>query len=945
MFHQINSTRVSIREYLYDGNWITKPILLLVAVVLKAFRIRIPGSTDIPPVTSLRPFLVDASTVPPELAELLEPTVQDLRRQGFRDVGSLYINDVGRNTRYAGQVMLSSKGDGIAWVRNRLWPQLPRHSRFTRVSLYSLFRDGTVVSTTSADRDLLDPPHWHVKYSTGANVDRLLDEHRQHLLNRTSKAPPRQLVVDEAIDCLDYVQEDFVKFQMSRGVFEQAASDSEEITIAEETAREAADSTVDPADSLFDPAGMVDELQPVIESVRSLETKRTQWLTKLIILFLSVALFVTFGAGQWGWELVLLLVPILFVHEMGHLIAMKWFGYKNVQMFFIPFLGAAVNGRHYQVDGWKKAFVSLAGPLPSIGMGIVLGIVAVVIESDLCMQAATLTLILNALNLLPLLPLDGGWVAHITIFSRSSLLDMIFRVGTIALVLIASIAFGDRILTYLAIGMAVGLPMVWKTMQVRDLLKDDPLPEATGNEIPEEAIRRIVSLVQQSSLPASNVDQLAATTVNVYESVSMKPPSWPATFGIWGLHGGGLVAACLGMLTLQTAMLWRLGSFDVPEPVQQNVPLDIADAELNLGDGDVPCSDLLMWQFADPALAEEAVESLPEDWPFTVTRLGFVVLSSAEAIPEIDAAPADDNDDWSRPVSIRERIMDQELQRIEDERLDRIAMPTRRRRSFVSASGYPVIVARFSTSDEQRHVVNSLSTLPPRLDNQFPVAPWCPRQRIDRQQEKLRRLLAILDGSARELPWAEAAPAEPDERGLESRTAEAFQEWLAEQEKRQQAQQKLRQDWIDEARRRAGGPQAALLTAYAQFEADVAKHGEDEPAGAVLAENIQQEAFPILTDYLRPFDADLGYLAPGALDFRFGAFASYGGIDREFDPGAVESEAPLTDNPLSARINVRDTVDAAAAFGGIIAWLKKQGATDVDLRYPEFAVADFAVVD
>ena len=33
---------------------------------------------------------------------------------------------------------------------------------------------------------------------------------------------------------------------------------------------------------------------------------------------------------------------------------MRLFRYSNVKMFFIPLLGAAVSGRHYNVPGWKK---------------------------------------------------------------------------------------------------------------------------------------------------------------------------------------------------------------------------------------------------------------------------------------------------------------------------------------------------------------------------------------------------------------------------------------------------------------------------------------------------------------------------------------------------------------------------------------------------------------
>ena len=40
----------------------------------------------------------------------------------------------------------------------------------------------------------------------------------------------------------------------------------------------------------------------------------------------------------------LLLIVVLFVHEFGHYLAMKSFGYENVRMLFIPLMGAFVQG-------------------------------------------------------------------------------------------------------------------------------------------------------------------------------------------------------------------------------------------------------------------------------------------------------------------------------------------------------------------------------------------------------------------------------------------------------------------------------------------------------------------------------------------------------------------------------------------------------------------------
>ena len=109
------------------------------------------------------------------------------------------------------------------------------------------------------------------------------------------------------------------------------------------------------------------------------------------ITLLLVSLFVFAGAGTrtWNWQRCALIIGILFVHELGHYAAMRWFKYRELRMFFIPFFGAAVTGRHFNVPGWKKAIVSLMGPLPGILIGAGLAAWGIVAANDMLTEAAT----------------------------------------------------------------------------------------------------------------------------------------------------------------------------------------------------------------------------------------------------------------------------------------------------------------------------------------------------------------------------------------------------------------------------------------------------------------------------------------------------------------------------------------------------------------------------
>jgi len=130
----------------------------------------------------------------------------------------------------------------------------------------------------------------------------------------------------------------------------------------------------------------------------------------------TMALTVGVYAMAWGWKFALGFVLLIFVHEMGHVIAMRIEGVPASAPVFIPFVGALIAMRGRPRDAGVEAVVGIGGPiLGSIGAWAVLA-AGLTFDQPLLAALGHVGIILNLFNLIPVSPLDGGRIAGV--FSR-----------------------------------------------------------------------------------------------------------------------------------------------------------------------------------------------------------------------------------------------------------------------------------------------------------------------------------------------------------------------------------------------------------------------------------------------------------------------------------------------------------------------------------------------
>jgi Zn-dependent protease len=272
------------------------------------------------------------------------------------------------------------------------------------------------------------------------------------------------------------------------------------------------------------------------------------WTTQLGVLAISLVVFVSFGLLQWSVEDLAVLVIVLFVHESGHFLAMRAFGYRDVQMFFVPGFGAAVSGSQSNAPGYQRTLVALAGPVPGILIGVALAFGYLLSGQPHLFRASTMFLLLNAFNLLPLLPLDGGRVLQETLFCRGRWLEAGFQVTAGAGLLLLAISAGDRLLGLLGAATLWSVRSTLKLGGIAMRLRQDE--ESSGVRSPSEATLEFVTRasddIESTFGRVLKRATMAGMIRSLIEKLHPQPPGAWATVLLLAMYGGAIVLAFAG---------------------------------------------------------------------------------------------------------------------------------------------------------------------------------------------------------------------------------------------------------------------------------------------------------------------------------------------------------------------------------------------------------------
>lgn len=641
-YYRTDSRQLSFREcWNFTRSW---KVFLLWA--MKILRIELPGSMGFPLGVSIREQEIPLEEIPEVCREPMETKVGELEGLGFHSPfyhtlkGMLMLPT--QDQKQGAAAMLHRSGDAVAIVVHIHHTSGLMRISVTSTAIVSARVDGTLVTTCDVVEQMSKMPGDNVKRLVKAPPAELWRAHQEQLTGGRKPELIRKVKTEEElIQFMDENEKRSFDYQLNRGYYKlmsdrEVETMREQMTSHKET-RDAVVGSSDPSESPDLPATTpvfstdTPELHAdVLIEIQRQENKEPGWGNAVLILGVSALMFMATGTMQWSWDTALLLLVVMFVHEMGHFVAMKLFEYRNVRMFFIPFFGAAVSGKHYNVPGWKKVIVSLMGPLPGILLGAILGALGMLLGQSFLTETAVMFLIVNGFNLLPFLPLDGGWVMHATLFSRHYMLDTTFRflagVGFIA----AWMGSGAIVFLILGILVLLALPASFRMAKAVHCLKLKGVPPAASEDdtIPPETAREIIEVIKatykHSGLP-TNI--LAQHTVQIFEALNSRPPGWLGSGAALLAHASGFVMSIVffavfifgpnpGMLT-DLATLSKYAFFGEDEPT---IPFD--------------CSENVSWKGADAETSPDLVEGVLVGTLEDAETLGKLYQDLSNSLPK-----------------------------------------------------------------------------------------------------------------------------------------------------------------------------------------------------------------------------------------------------------------------------------------------------------------------
>lgn len=123
---------------------------------------------------------------------------------------------------------------------------------------------------------------------------------------------------------------------------------------------------------------------------------------------ISILAFVGFYWALFGWWFAVGLAGSVLMHEMGHYVVVRSYGFRAELPMFLPGFGAYVKWQGANVDPGIRARISLAGPFFGFLSGLIAYGFFLSTHQGVWLAVAQFAGWLNLINLIPVAIFDGG---------------------------------------------------------------------------------------------------------------------------------------------------------------------------------------------------------------------------------------------------------------------------------------------------------------------------------------------------------------------------------------------------------------------------------------------------------------------------------------------------------------------------------------------------------
>jgi Zn-dependent protease len=294
----------------------------------------------------------------------------------------------------------------------------------------------------------------------------------------------------------------------------------------------------------------------VIDTVERTARGRRGLGRKTAVFAATLVAFIASGLWVLSLEELAMIVVVVFVHELGHLVAMRFFGYRDLQLACIPFIGGVTTGLAVRLRASQAVVVALLGPLPGLLIGLLLALAGQATGSSPLLRWSVAFVAINGINLLPIYPLDGGRVMQELVFRRRPLLDMLAKVwGALALAVVAFVSL------CLPAGLAVLAAVYvawWDFTSARRGRRFRHVARAVCEQeaaVPVDYVLRVMPEIRsRSGSLASDPDHVAGEIVVLWQHSVYRQASLLSSVGLLLAYFGAAMLAIIGAVTGLTAL-------------------------------------------------------------------------------------------------------------------------------------------------------------------------------------------------------------------------------------------------------------------------------------------------------------------------------------------------------------------------------------------------------